>query len=54
MVMYEEPISAARGGANANRTYRVGTLGVTGTVGQRFIQLLEHHPQFNVTLRKIK
>src|SRR5437660_4858000 len=28
---------------------RVGILGATGTVGQRFIQLLEHHPQFAVT-----
>lgn len=30
------------------RTYRVGILGATGTVGQRFIQLLEGHPQFEV------
>ncbi|HEX3560964.1 MAG TPA: aspartate-semialdehyde dehydrogenase [Pyrinomonadaceae bacterium] len=29
--------------------YRVGILGATGTVGQRFIQLLENHPQFEVT-----
>jgi aspartate-semialdehyde dehydrogenase len=29
--------------------YRVGILGATGVVGQRFIQLLEHHPQFEVT-----
>lgn len=29
--------------------YRVGILGATGTVGQRFIQLLEDHPQFEVT-----
>ena len=28
--------------------YRVGILGATGTVGQRFIQLLENHPQFEV------
>src|SRR5204862_4319482 len=28
---------------------RVGILGATGVVGQRFIQLLEHHPQFEVT-----
>lgn len=28
---------------------RVGILGATGTVGQRFIQLLENHPQFEVT-----
>ncbi|KAJ3182737.1 hypothetical protein HDU87_008076 [Geranomyces variabilis] len=31
------------------RTYNVGILGATGTVGQRFIQLLENHPFFNVT-----
>jgi aspartate-semialdehyde dehydrogenase len=28
---------------------RVGILGATGTVGQRFVQLLEGHPQFVVT-----
>lgn len=28
---------------------RVGILGATGTVGQRFIQLLEHHPWFEIT-----
>jgi len=28
---------------------RVGILGATGTVGQRFIQLLDGHPQFTVT-----
>src|SRR6201994_12769 len=27
----------------------VGILGATGAVGQRFIQLLEHHPWFNIT-----
>ncbi len=32
-----------------SRKYRVGILGATGTVGQRFVQLLEHHPQFEVT-----
>lgn len=31
------------------RKYRVGILGATGTVGQRFVQLLENHPQFEVT-----
>lgn len=31
------------------KTYRVGILGATGTVGQRFLQLLEGHPQFEVT-----
>jgi len=29
--------------------YRVGILGATGTVGQRFVQLLENHPQFEIT-----
>ena len=29
--------------------YKVGILGATGMVGQRFIQLLENHPQFEVT-----
>lgn len=28
---------------------RVGVLGATGTVGQRLIQLLESHPEFEVT-----
>ncbi|PYO62265.1 MAG: aspartate-semialdehyde dehydrogenase [Gemmatimonadetes bacterium] len=28
---------------------RVGILGATGTVGQRFVQMLEGHPQFKVT-----
>src|SRR5689334_11638545 len=28
--------------------FRVGILGATGVVGQRFIQLLEDHPQFEV------
>lgn len=28
---------------------RVGILGATGTVGQRFCQLLEDHPQFEIT-----
>lgn len=32
-----------------NRKYRVGILGATGMVGQRFIQLLVDHPQFVVT-----
>jgi aspartate-semialdehyde dehydrogenase len=29
--------------------FRVGILGATGMVGQRFIELLENHPQFEVT-----
>src|SRR6266446_9302233 len=31
------------------KRYRVGILGSTGTVGQRFVQLLDGHPQFEVT-----
>lgn len=31
-----------------NTKFRVGILGATGVVGQRFIQLLEGHPQFEV------
>jgi len=31
-----------------NRKVKVGILGATGTVGQRFIQLLENHPWFEV------
>jgi aspartate-semialdehyde dehydrogenase len=33
---------------STNRKLRVGILGATGVVGQRFIQLLEDHPQFEV------
>ncbi|MBX3293735.1 MAG: aspartate-semialdehyde dehydrogenase [Acidobacteria bacterium] len=32
-----------------SKRYRVGILGATGTVGQRFVQLLEGHPQFEIT-----
>jgi len=32
-----------------SRKLRVGILGATGVVGQRFIQLLEDHPRFEVT-----
>jgi aspartate-semialdehyde dehydrogenase len=32
-----------------SQKYRVGVLGATGTVGQRFIQLLADHPQFEIT-----
>src|SRR3989442_7337124 len=32
-----------------NARLRAGILGATGVVGQRFIQLLEDHPQFEVT-----
>lgn len=31
------------------KKYRVGILGATGVVGQRFIQLLQSHPQFEIT-----
>ena len=31
------------------KKHRVGILGATGMVGQRFIQLLENHPQFEIT-----
>ncbi len=31
------------------KVYRVGILGATGTVGQRFVQLLQGHPQFEIT-----
>ena len=31
------------------KKFRVGILGATGVVGQRFIQLLQNHPQFAVT-----
>src|SRR5215471_6517914 len=31
------------------RQFRVGILGATGVVGQRFIQLLQNHPQFEIT-----
>jgi aspartate-semialdehyde dehydrogenase len=32
-----------------SKKYRVGILGATGTVGQRFVQLLEDHPQFEIS-----
>ena len=31
------------------KTYRVGIIGATGMVGQRFITLLENHPWFRLT-----
>ena len=30
------------------KKYKVGVLGATGAVGQRFIQLLENHPWFEI------
>ncbi len=32
-----------------SKKLRVGILGATGMVGQRFVQLLENHPQFQIT-----
>ena len=32
-----------------NRKFRVGVIGATGMVGQRFVCLLENHPWFQVT-----
>ena len=32
------------------KSYRVGIIGATGMVGQRFIRLLNEHPWFEVTL----
>jgi aspartate-semialdehyde dehydrogenase len=34
--------------AQRNMRQKIGILGATGMVGQRFIQLLEHHPYFEV------
>ena len=36
-------------GARVQKKVRVGILGATGTVGQRFLQLLEGHPSFTVS-----
>ena len=33
----------------SNKRVRVGILGATGMVGQRFVQMLEHHPEFEIT-----
>ena len=35
---------------NPMKQYRVGIIGATGMVGQRFVTLLENHPWFNVTV----
>ena len=32
-----------------SKKFRVGILGATGMVGQRFIQLLQSHPQFEIS-----
>ena len=34
----------------SQKKLRVGVLGATGMVGQRFLALLEHHPWYEVTL----
>ena len=31
------------------KQYRVGVVGATGMVGQRFVTLLENHPWFHLT-----
>lgn len=41
-------LAAARTPAPAKK-YRVGVLGATGAVGQRFLQYLDGHPWFEVT-----
>src|SRR5881296_3073523 len=43
------PRRARRTRSGAMTKLRVGILGATGTVGQRFLQLLEDHPHFVVT-----
>ena len=35
-----------------DRKIRVGILGATGAVGQRFIQLLQGHPWFEIVARR--
>ena len=32
------------------KEYRVGVVGATGMVGQRFVSLLAHHPWFRLTV----
>ena len=49
MVMIEEQLAPVLRSAAGQRKYRVGILGATGMVGQRFVQLLERHPQVEVT-----
>ena len=34
----------------SQRKFRVGVLGATGMVGQRFVALLENHPWYEVAL----
>jgi aspartate-semialdehyde dehydrogenase len=48
--MSSYPISQSQSVAfKPNRPIKVGVLGATGAVGQRFVQLLEGHPWFKVT-----
>lgn len=35
-------------GSMGEKQYRVGVVGATGMVGQRFVSLLEHHPWFRL------
>lgn len=35
---------------NLEKIYKVGVIGATGMVGQRFVTLLENHPNFKLTL----
>jgi aspartate-semialdehyde dehydrogenase len=39
---------AVKAGSHKDMRQKIGILGATGMVGQRFIQLLEHHPWFEV------
>ena len=39
---------AGKTGVYKDMRQKIGILGATGMVGQRFIQLLEHHPWFEV------
>ena len=32
------------------KQYKVGIIGATGMVGQRFVTLMEHHPWFRLTV----
>ena len=42
-------LKSAEWGLSMDRKWKVGILGATGMVGQRFITLLENHPWFEVT-----
>ncbi len=46
---FTEAQHAAGGPFTPSRAIKVGVLGATGAVGQRFVQLLEGHPWFQVT-----